>query len=78
MANNYAGCGVVVGNWANFLYTLIAFPVVCLRHLRALPQTVTWVATTQTYISWFSDVRVRRLFVRFVRRRVCVRASLSF
>ena len=78
MANNYAGCGVVVGNWANFLYTFIAFPLVCLRQLRTLPQTMPWVATTPTYISWFLDVRIRRLFVRFVRRRLCVRASLGF
>ena len=58
MSNNYAGCGVVVGNWANFLYTLIAFPFVYLRQLRTLPQTMSWVATTPTYMSWFPGVRI--------------------
>jgi len=78
MANNYAGSVVVVGNRANFLYTLVAFPLVCLRQLRTLPQTIPWVATTPTYVSSFSGVRIRWPFVRFVRRRLCVLASLSF
>jgi len=25
MTNNYAGCGIVDGNWANLLYTLLLF-----------------------------------------------------
>jgi len=40
MTNNYAGPGIVVGNWVYFLYTLTAFLFACLRQLQTLLQTV--------------------------------------
>ena len=58
ITNNYAGRGIVVGDWANFLYALIAFLFVCLRQLGTLPQPMPWVATTPTNVSWFPDVRI--------------------